>query len=129
MMDRTGGESPVAAVARADQLMSGSRSGPAPEPPGPPLEAVEKAQLEAQLRALVPADADSRGILTNVSVLEDRSAADAILQGTLRVDADVVALASHGRSGLKRAVLGSVAEEVARRAPRPVLLVHVRRSV
>ena len=63
-----------------------------------------------------------------VSVQEGCSAADAILLGTQRGDPDVVALASHGRSGLKRAALGSVAEEFARRSSRPVLLVHLRRS-
>jgi nucleotide-binding universal stress UspA family protein len=37
--------------------------------------------------------------------------------------ADVVVLGTHGRRGLERLVLGSVAEGVARRAPVPVLLV------
>ena len=36
---------------------------------------------------------------------------------------DLVILATHGRSGLKKLVLGSVAEEVLRRAPCPVLTV------
>jgi nucleotide-binding universal stress UspA family protein len=35
---------------------------------------------------------------------------------------DLLVVASHGRSGLKRLVLGSVAEEVARRAPASVLI-------
>jgi nucleotide-binding universal stress UspA family protein len=40
-----------------------------------------------------------------------------------RQDTDLVALGTHGRSGLKKLVLGSVAEEVARRAGCPVLTV------
>lgn len=37
---------------------------------------------------------------------------------------DVIVMASHGRGGLSRWLLGSVAEEVVRRAPVPVLLVR-----
>jgi nucleotide-binding universal stress UspA family protein len=38
--------------------------------------------------------------------------------------ADVIVIASHGRAGIPRAVLGSVAEEVMRNAPCPVLVVR-----
>jgi nucleotide-binding universal stress UspA family protein len=40
--------------------------------------------------------------------------------------ADVIVLGSHGRTGLKRIVLGSVSEHVVRHAPCPVLVVHER---
>ena len=39
--------------------------------------------------------------------------------------ADLVIVGSHGRTGFRRAVLGSVAERVARLAGRPVLIVPV----
>lgn len=38
-------------------------------------------------------------------------------------DIDLIVIASRGRSGMKRALLGSVADEVVRRAPCPVLVV------
>jgi universal stress protein A len=38
--------------------------------------------------------------------------------------ADLIVIASHGRSGVPRALLGSVAEEVIRHAPCPVLVVR-----
>jgi nucleotide-binding universal stress UspA family protein len=38
---------------------------------------------------------------------------------------DLIAMTSHGRGGLGRAVFGSVADEVLRQAPCPVLLVRV----
>ena len=38
--------------------------------------------------------------------------------------ADLILIATHGRTGLKRALLGSVAERVARHAPCPVLVVR-----
>jgi nucleotide-binding universal stress UspA family protein len=40
-----------------------------------------------------------------------------------RAGADIVVLGTHGRTGLSRALLGSVAEAVVRRAPCPVLTV------
>jgi nucleotide-binding universal stress UspA family protein len=86
----------------------------------------ERAEALERLRALVPPDAEARSITTSVRVLEDASAANAILAASRRPDVDVVALASHGRSGVKRALLGSVAEEVARRCTRPTLIIQVR---
>lgn len=38
--------------------------------------------------------------------------------------ADLIVIASHGHSGVRRALLGSVAEAVARHAPCPVLIVR-----
>jgi nucleotide-binding universal stress UspA family protein len=40
------------------------------------------------------------------------------------IDADLVVIGSHSRSGLARALLGSVAEKVVRTAPCPVLTVR-----
>lgn len=51
-------------------------------------------------------------------------AADAILAAAQEVGASLIALSTHGRTGLNRLVLGSVAEEVTRAAPAPVLLVR-----
>lgn len=39
---------------------------------------------------------------------------------------DMIVMGTHGRSGVSRLVMGSVAEEVLRHAPCPVLLVHVK---
>jgi nucleotide-binding universal stress UspA family protein len=46
----------------------------------------------------------------------------AIVNATAREQADLVAMSTHGRSGLDRLRFGSVAESVVRRAPVPVLL-------
>lgn len=43
-------------------------------------------------------------------------------------DANLLVLTAHGRTGLRRLLLGSVAERVARRAPVPVLVVRERRQ-
>jgi len=49
---------------------------------------------------------------------------DAILEASKRCEADLIVIGSHGRRGLSRMVLGSVAEAVVRRAECPVLVVR-----
>ena len=52
------------------------------------------------------------------------SPADTILRQALVVNARLIVMATHGRSGLRRLLLGSVAHEVVHRALLPVLLVR-----
>lgn len=52
--------------------------------------------------------------------------AEAIAASARRLDAGLIALTTHGRSGLAHMVFGSVAESLLREAPCPVLLVRVR---
>ena len=59
-------------------------------------------------------------VRTRVEVADD--AASAILESVRSQNADLVALATHGRSGLVRVALGSVADKVVRGATVPVLL-------
>lgn len=92
----------------------------------PPLPDEERAAVEAQLRAMIPAEASAFGITTDVLVIEAGYAAEAIVAAAERFDLDLIALGSYGRSGFGRVLLGSVAEEVARRSPRPVLIVRAR---
>jgi nucleotide-binding universal stress UspA family protein len=47
--------------------------------------------------------------------------------GIVLAAADLVVMATHGRTGIPRAVLGSVAGEVVRTGSTPVLLVHPQR--
>jgi nucleotide-binding universal stress UspA family protein len=84
----------------------------------------ERATIESRLRAAVPPEASEHGIHTDVSVIDAPFVDQAILAAAERFDVDVIALASHGRSGLTRALLGSVAEQIARQSPRPVLMVR-----
>jgi len=53
-------------------------------------------------------------------------AADGILHAAEQSKAGLIAIGTHGRSGLSRAVLGSVANAVLRRSTLPTLLVHPR---
>ena len=50
--------------------------------------------------------------------------ADAIVEAARYRAADLIVMSSHGRSGLGRLVLGSVAETVLRSTPTPILLIR-----
>ena len=52
------------------------------------------------------------------------SAAEEILGAARSTSADLIAMATHGRSGVGRALFGSVAESVLRASPVPVLLIR-----
>jgi nucleotide-binding universal stress UspA family protein len=54
----------------------------------------------------------------------DGPAAHAIVDAATTLNADVIVIATHGRSGLRRALLGSVADHVLHHAACPVLLVR-----
>jgi len=51
-------------------------------------------------------------------------AVEAIVEGARYRHADLIVMSSHGRSGLGRLVLGSVAESVLRATPTPILLIR-----
>jgi nucleotide-binding universal stress UspA family protein len=53
-----------------------------------------------------------------------RGAAQAIVEAARVTDADVIVMSTHGRGGLRRLILGSVAESVLRRTQTPILLVR-----
>jgi nucleotide-binding universal stress UspA family protein len=77
--------------------------------------------LEERLRALIPKEG---AVPTTISLVDGGHAATVIVQEANRTGVDAICLGSHGRSGLGRALMGSVAETVARRAHRPVLIVR-----
>ncbi len=58
----------------------------------------------------------------DVKVVEHPSATGGILQETRRDQVDLVVMATHGRGGLRRLLLGSVAESVVHAAPVPVVV-------
>jgi universal stress protein A len=65
------------------------------------------------------------GAGTSVECLvEVGQAASEVIRAADRVHADIIVMGTHGRRGLRRALLGSVAESVLRSAPCPVLVVR-----
>lgn len=79
---------------------------------------------EAKLCALVKARAPSP-IPIKVCLLEG-AASRVILELAAEEHADLIVIGSHGRRGLSRVVMGSVAERVVRQSTGPVLVVHDR---
>jgi nucleotide-binding universal stress UspA family protein len=86
--------------------------------------AKRKRDLAARLEALVPENAVARGIQSRVEVVEHQHPAAAICQAAERAGADLICIGSRGRSGIKKKLLGSVAEAVMKRSSQPVLVIR-----
>ena len=69
-------------------------------------------------------DSRARGLAVETLVLGG-SPADAVVTAAARGSADLVIMATHGRTGLERTRHGSVADEVLHRTPTPLLLVRL----
>jgi nucleotide-binding universal stress UspA family protein len=80
--------------------------------------------IEGRLTALVPAAAEELGIATHVTVVDGGAAAEQILQAAHRLGADAIVMASHGKSGVGRALFGSVTQTVLHRSDLPVYVVR-----
>lgn len=96
-------------------------------PTGAEGEAVRRVQKALERRAGTATDdvaeaARAAGVAVETSVEEGRPH-ERILARARETDADAIVLGTHGRGGVERFVLGSVAEKVVRLADRPVLVV------
>jgi nucleotide-binding universal stress UspA family protein len=80
------------------------------------------------LRALVPTGAATKGIVTEVEVMQEEDAWAGIWHAAGRLGVDAICMATHGRSGIPRVVLGSQAQEVLHHARQPVILVPPERE-
>jgi nucleotide-binding universal stress UspA family protein len=92
--------------------------GVVPMPPPPPevLEEIER-RLESQAGRVRDAGADCL-----FSTMQGM-AADEIVAYANRTAAELIVMGTHGRTGLRRVLLGSVAEQVLHKARCPVLVV------
>jgi nucleotide-binding universal stress UspA family protein len=89
-----------------------------------PIEAQVKIVREAEeYLSKVKEQLVSRGLKveTHVRYGDD---ADEILDHAAQEDIDLIVMTTHGRSGLTRFLLGSVAEKVLRHSPKPIFLVR-----
>jgi nucleotide-binding universal stress UspA family protein len=57
-------------------------------------------------------------------VTRDGIAPDTILEVAEEINADVIAMSTHGRAGVQRWLMGSVSEKVVHHAHIPVMLIH-----
>jgi len=81
-------------------------------------------EAESYLTA-IQGEFQEKGIENNKHVI-NASVVDAIIKVAEQEGADLVALASHGRSGLSQVFYGSVAAGVLHRIDRPLLLIRSR---
>ena len=98
-----------------------------PDFTGTPEEFVRKSQelrFEAARSYLdrIANNLKKEGINTNIYVVEGQ-AADEILDYVKENKIDLVVMSTHGRSGIARWTIGSVADKVVRHSPVPVLTV------
>jgi nucleotide-binding universal stress UspA family protein len=76
-------------------------------------------ELQQELDELQPHDAS----IKIERVLTEGDAATEILRMAKEISGDIIVMGTHGRTGLSRLLMGSVAEAVSRRADCPVLTV------
>ncbi len=81
-------------------------------------------QLAAQAHATVDALCKAGGAPVELlaRLVEDVAAASGIVQTAQELGADLIVVGSHGRSGIARLMLGSVATKVVAESPIPVLV-------
>jgi nucleotide-binding universal stress UspA family protein len=83
----------------------------------------ERVQAEAELQQLEEG-LEARGVEV-ISLLQTGPAVEEILHAVRIHEVDLIAMRTHGRSGLSRAVKGSVTEEVLREAWVPMLISRI----
>jgi nucleotide-binding universal stress UspA family protein len=80
---------------------------------------VDEAELRRQLIALAPQNKN-----LEPHVVRGDDAAEAIAQTAARLGCDAICIASHGRSGISRALVGSIADKLIRATRKPVLVLR-----
>jgi nucleotide-binding universal stress UspA family protein len=81
-----------------------------------------------RLRAVIPKGAAAKGVVTEIEVVEKENACIGIWHAAGRLGVDAICMATHGRSGVSRVVLGSQSQEVVQHARQPVVLVPPERE-
>lgn len=84
------------------------------------IAALERSMVEAALRYGSPASAKV--------LIASSPVGDIILDAARGAGAELIVMGTHGRTGIKRLFLGSVAEHVLRHAGCPVVTIHAARS-
>jgi nucleotide-binding universal stress UspA family protein len=100
-----------------DAIPHGAPLAPPIEEPAPPQE-VEEAMARLEERR----SAYGEGVELSLDVVVGGDAAKEIVEYAEAQDVDLIAVATHGRTGFRHMVLGSVAEAVVRHSKVPVLV-------
>lgn len=68
--------------------------------------------------------AKAKGVVTKTVVVKSDIVSDAVIAATKKHKADLIVMASHGRRGIKRLLLGSETQQVLTHAHVPVLILR-----
>jgi nucleotide-binding universal stress UspA family protein len=90
----------------------------------PQVSPEQVAALRRQMEARVPRAAVQGGRKVEVEVAAGHDVPGVITQAAERHLADIICMGTHGRTGMVRAVLGSVAQAVMARSNKPVVMVR-----
>lgn len=99
----------------------------------PELHGIRAPDFQQELRSEAQSSLDAAAIAARDAGIEVETAViehhnnhigDVIIKEAERWRADLIAMGTHGRHGIARTLLGSVAEHVVRHTPVPVLLVR-----
>jgi nucleotide-binding universal stress UspA family protein len=85
----------------------------------------EESRILAELMT-VEKELIAKGILVDHRITSGIDAAKEIIRISNEIDADLIVMSTHGRSGLNRWMMGSIAEKVLRYSEVPLLLVNAR---
>ena len=82
---------------------------------------IDEAELTRALYALAPVNAKRN---VSAHIVRGDDAATVLAQTAARLGSDIICIASHGRSGITRALVGSVADRLLRATRKPVLILR-----
>lgn len=92
--------------------------------PTPEELAAGQERVKRRLHQLAPDGATADNIRTQFHLVEGVNPADVIIEQARRLEVEAVIMGTHGRTGLGRLLMGSVAAEVVKRDGVPVILMH-----
>ncbi len=89
-----------------------------------PIEEYERACEEAAIKVLddIAARASADGVVCTTRHVKDQFPAEGILEAAKAAGSDLIVMASHGRRGVSRLLLGSQANRVVTQSEIPVLI-------
>lgn len=127
LAERTGATITLIQIVPSTDLMFATAS---TRPMMPMPVVVDPVAQSAEMRSAARRDLeDASELLPSRAGVEiavgEGAAGDALVRAATEDGTDVIVMATRGQGGLKRALLGSVADEVVRHAPCPVMLVPV----
>ncbi|MGH7337577.1 MAG: universal stress protein [Myxococcota bacterium] len=111
-------------VIQPPSLAYAAYAGPGAVVPAPPVDTLELRRIAESALSDVAVEIERDVARVHMHVIESASIPDAIHELAGKVQADLISMGTHGRTGLAHVFLGSVAERVIRRAPCPVLTVQ-----